>query len=250
MADDHGALEYEQINESIRFLADVRFKLIALFPATGAIAAFAFGLLGFDTARDAPASVDMLPFILAAGVLGFVISLGVTLYDQRNSEIYNALLHRAKHLEGAWNQPHTPGALNDRNGGGQFRERPRPLRRLLLQAKHDVALALIYGSILGAWWFPIFYAAIGLLQGARSGSTVVPPGASAMALVLSAALAVVFITALLMLDAQDRSAYGRANRRDNVNEPSVPLVRNGSRDIERPVPSAGSDQNEKREETA
>jgi len=33
-------LEYEQINENIRFLADVRFKLLALVPALGGVAVF------------------------------------------------------------------------------------------------------------------------------------------------------------------------------------------------------------------
>ena len=38
--DSGQTLEYEQINENIRFLAEVRFKLLALVPALGGVAVF------------------------------------------------------------------------------------------------------------------------------------------------------------------------------------------------------------------
>src|SRR5712691_4946195 len=37
--------------------------------------------------------------MIAVGLMGFFLVLGIVLYDLRNSELYNALVHRAKVLE-------------------------------------------------------------------------------------------------------------------------------------------------------
>jgi hypothetical protein len=37
--------------------------------------------------------------VVLVSVFGFLATLGITLYDQRNSELYNALIHRAKYVE-------------------------------------------------------------------------------------------------------------------------------------------------------
>jgi hypothetical protein len=137
--------EYEQVNENFRMLADIRFKLLALVPALGGAAAFV--LSGFALSTEATAPPHSLVFLIAA--LGFLATLGITIYDQRNSELYNALGGRAKDLE----------ILLDLPGEGQFRQRPDRDRYFfgLFPMGHDIGLSVIYGPVLGAWAFPIVY---------------------------------------------------------------------------------------------
>src|SRR5438046_2284643 len=92
-------LEYEQINENFRFLADVRFKLLALVPILGGAAIYALGRVGLEAGKAPASSTPELLVVVFVSLLGFLATLGITLYDQRNSELYNALIHRAKHLE-------------------------------------------------------------------------------------------------------------------------------------------------------
>lgn len=47
-------LEYEQTNENIRMLTDVRFKLLAFLPTLGGVAAFALSYLGFTLSENLP----------------------------------------------------------------------------------------------------------------------------------------------------------------------------------------------------
>ncbi len=47
-------LEYEQTNENIRMLTDVRFKLLAFLPTLGGVAAFALSYLGFTLSENIP----------------------------------------------------------------------------------------------------------------------------------------------------------------------------------------------------
>ena len=152
-------LEYSQINDNIRALADIRFKLLSLIPALGGAGIFVLSRTGLET-YGKPGSADTdLVVVLFVGIIGFVATLGIILYDQRNSELYNALIHRARHLELAFKVPGSPGGLKAVSSGGQFRERPQKRRRLFLTAGHDLALALIYGPLLGAWLFPVTYTA-------------------------------------------------------------------------------------------
>jgi hypothetical protein len=82
--------------------------------------------------------------------MGFFATLGITFYDQRNTELYNALIGRAKYLE-----------KRLKMFGGQFQIRPPRNRRLLfIMMGHDTGLALIYGTVLGAWFFPIVYSGL------------------------------------------------------------------------------------------
>jgi hypothetical protein len=140
--------EYAEVNNNFRMLADIRFKLLALVPALGGAANFV--LSGFALAQGAPSPPYSLVFII--GVMGFLTTLGITLYDQRNSELYNGLISRAKYLEEILALPQT----------GQFRERPRRGRRLfgLLPMGHDIGLSMIYGPVLGAWAFPVTLAVL------------------------------------------------------------------------------------------
>src|SRR5688572_16163035 len=66
-------LDYEQTNELHRWLADIRFKLLALVPV----------ISGTAVAFLAEAQQKISPVTgFALGILGFVITLGIVLYDQ------------------------------------------------------------------------------------------------------------------------------------------------------------------------
>jgi hypothetical protein len=209
-------LEYEQVNENFRFLADVRFKLLALVPILGGAAVYALGRVGLDAGKAPASSNPELLAVLLVSLLAFLATLGITLYDQRNSELYNALIHRAKYLEKDFGVPSTPGGLRVEPYGGQFSERPRKSRRLICLAGHDLALALIYGPLLGAWFFPILYSALRLVQSANECAQLGSVGVAAIA-------ALGFTSRLVVLDKREMHLYHRAAERDDLKKDvSVP----------------------------
>ena len=147
--------EYEQINNNFRMLAEIRFKLLALVPTVGGAAIY---LLTKITVGASGPAVGNPPTMLPPGagsdyatvgflsVLGFLATLGITFYDQRNSELYGLLVTRGGELEEMLNPP-----MNNFKGR-------RPAGRHLLgfmRMKHDTGLALIYAPVLGAWFFPL-----------------------------------------------------------------------------------------------
>jgi hypothetical protein len=145
--------EYEQVNENFRMLADIRFKLLALIPPLGGVAIFLLSQAAISKQEGAPVQTNpsdyALVFLLAW--MGFLATLGLTFYDQRNTELYNALISRARLLE-----------RQLKLYGGQFQARPPRSRRLFffILMGHDTGLALIYGTVLGAWFFPIVYSGL------------------------------------------------------------------------------------------
>ncbi len=195
--------EYQEINGNIRMLAEIRFKLLSLLPVLGGAAVILLSDSGIKAGGPAPN--PYFGVIACGGVLGLIVTLGVTLYDLRNSELYNELVHRAKFIEELLDAPSTYGALNQHYPGGQFRERPPPGRRLFgLLAKHDRALAVIYGPVLGSWFFPITYTAFRLIGTAHG-------AAAFVALVAAIVAVVVFTWKLVKLDSpRARSADDRA----------------------------------------
>ena len=80
--------DYEQTLETYRQLTDIRFKLLAFVPA----------LSGAAIALLTRSEIDGLEGVGLAG-LGFVVTLGIALYDQRNTVFYNGAIGRAKFLE-------------------------------------------------------------------------------------------------------------------------------------------------------
>ena len=131
--------EYEQINNNFRMLAETRFKLLALVPTLTGAAVY---LLSKMTAGKQGADYAMVGFL---SVLGFLATLGITFYDQRNSELYNLPVTRGGELERLFDPPMK-----------NFAGRCPPGRYLLglARMKHDTGLALIYAPVLGAWFFP------------------------------------------------------------------------------------------------
>ncbi|MCI5159640.1 MAG: hypothetical protein D3906_14660 [Candidatus Electrothrix sp. AUS1_2] len=129
---------YGQICNSYRQLADIRFKLLAFVPTISG-AAIAIITQDLSVFQASP-----LPGLMVA-VLGFTVTLGIVFYDQRNTQLYDALVNRGRRLE------------KELGIRGPFLQRqPRTLKLFgLIKVWHDRGLALTYGSLLGAWTFPI-----------------------------------------------------------------------------------------------
>jgi hypothetical protein len=124
-ADDRLRLDYEQTTQLLRTLTDIRFKLIAFVPT------FAGASVGFF-GRPRPA-VELL----AIGVLGLVATLGIFLYELRNSQLYATAARHAKDLE-----------RQLQLSGGGF-------------DAHDRGLSLVYGAALAGWSYIVSW---GLLR--------------------------------------------------------------------------------------
>lgn len=133
-------VDYEQALETYRQLADIRFKLLAFVPA----------LSGAAVTLITKANIDRWEKGALAG-LGFFVTLGIVLYDQRNSQFYNGAITRAQRLEEKLEL--------DRFGGDKHRglfgsRKDHPTRHVLgLPVGHDLGLALVYSPVLGAWVF-------------------------------------------------------------------------------------------------
>jgi hypothetical protein len=157
---DQLADDYARTVEVFALLADIRFKLLAFVPSiVGATIAL--------VSRESDQRV-----ILAVALLGFVATLGILLYELRNSELYNAASHRASVIEGElgliravptrtrhWLEGRAKKSESWPKQGGIFSERPyvpkagEPGFRLfgVMTVKHDRALALVYGAAMGGW---------------------------------------------------------------------------------------------------
>jgi hypothetical protein len=142
---DRIKVDYEQTLATYRMLADIRFKLLAFVPT---ISGAAITFLSSKTAQAEPQTT------LVISMLGFLVTLGIAFYDQRNSEIHDQIVSRAGFLERVLQFPVFDGRE------GHMRQRPKRSRYLfnIYEIWHDRALAMIYGTVLGAWLFPFCYA--------------------------------------------------------------------------------------------
>lgn len=209
-AEEHNNLdlEYEQTNNNFRTLSEIRFKLLSFLPTLGGVAIFALSFLGLapDNTTFIP-TINHLWIVAGVSILGFIATLGIVFYDQRNSELYNALIHRAKYLESLFRSYNSPGSRRKGAFGGQFLERPRRGKPLFMLFKmgHDSGLALIYGSVLGAWFFPASLAFFRLISiNEKAGLQ----AASAIALFC----AILFILQLIWLDKIDGKKWNEAGK--------------------------------------
>jgi hypothetical protein len=200
-------LEYCEVNDNIRTLADVRFKLLALVPAVGGVASFLLTRVGEPSLKTTPSDYAM---VIVFGVFGFLVTLGVVFYDQRNSKLYNALIKRAKELEDE----------NHLRLKGQWTKRPsRDLKlfheyrlfRVIIMG-HDSGLALIYGPVLGIWFFPTVFSALRLLGRSIESSF-------RIALYVAAIAVLVFIVELLRLDETWAKIWTKIRSRGKGEEP-------------------------------
>jgi hypothetical protein len=144
-------IEYKEVHAYWRLLTDIRFKLLAFVPT----------LVGLGVALISQIPGPLEAF--AIGLLGFIVTLGITFYDQRNSQLYNAAIARAKDLESDMKFI-SPG---EKEFGGIFYLRPdyqkRPRKFFGITMWHDRALAMVYASALGAWLFIIINSILQLI---------------------------------------------------------------------------------------
>jgi len=133
-------LDYEQTLETYRQLADLRFRLLAFVPTLSGVA------VALLTNADLHGSEK----VALAGV-GFFVTLGIVLYDQRNTQFYNGAITRAQYLEAELNLDR----FDTDEHRGLFGSRKDHTRRRLfaLPIGHDLGLAFIYSTVLGAWVF-------------------------------------------------------------------------------------------------
>jgi hypothetical protein len=135
-------LDYEQALQTYRQLADIRFKLLAFVPT---ISGAAIALL-------TQTKMERWEKVVLAGV-GFLVTLGVVLYDQRNTQFHNGAIGRARHLEEELGFV----AFEKDKHVGLFGSRWDHQRQYLfgLPVGHDLGLALIYSPVLGAWLYAV-----------------------------------------------------------------------------------------------
>lgn len=129
---------YEQTCSTWRMLVDVRFKLFAFVPTASLLSlATIFG--GGDATTLLSPSLRLL-----FAVLGLVVTIGLLIYELRNSQLHDDLISRARKIE-------------DELGIDTAVFRGRLLARGLLT--HDYATWLIYGAAVIAWGAAIWAAA-------------------------------------------------------------------------------------------
>ncbi len=151
-ADDRLRVDYDQTNQLLRALTDVRFKLLAFVPTvSGAAVAF----LG----SPRPAAE-----LLGIGLLGLVATLGVFVYELRNSQLLDALVHRAGQLERLLG---LSSVLGSHGPGGLFSERPPHSVRFagfLPRVGHDRGLSLVYAAAIAGWTYLVAWGGLGALE--------------------------------------------------------------------------------------
>ncbi len=142
-------MDYQHTIEQFKMLADIRFKLLAFVPTLAGAA------IAFFTKTGAPETA------LAVGILGFIMTIGITFYDIRNTQFYDAAAHRAKWLEALLE---LPVCTQGKTIGGLFNERPGHKLKFfgLFEVWHDRGLSLAYGAALGGWTFIIANSSLSL----------------------------------------------------------------------------------------
>lgn len=133
-------LDYDQTTDLLRLLTDVRFRLLAFVPTISGAGVALLSRGGSSAER------------IAVGALGLCATLGIVLYELRNTQVYDYALHRAKELEARLGVASVfrPGSV-----GGLFSERPGRTVKVfgLAVAGHDRGLALVYGAAVGGWTY-------------------------------------------------------------------------------------------------
>ena len=150
-ADNGLRLDYEQTTQLLRTLVDVRFKLLAFVPT---VAAAAVGLVG----RPRPAAE-----LLGVGMLGLLATLGIFVYELRNTQLQDALVNRAVELERLLGLRSVLGASGP---GGLFAELPSRTGRLLgvFPISQDGGLALVYSAALAGWTYLAAWGALAAVE--------------------------------------------------------------------------------------
>jgi len=176
--DERIRLDYDQTTDLLRTLTDVRFKLLAFVPTISGAAVAVVGRSG--SAAE----------LTAVGALGLVATLGVLLYEVRNTQVYDYALRRAKELEARLG---LVSIYRTAAQGGLFTERPGRAVRLfgIAPTGHDRGLALVYGAALAGWSYLVGWGGLRALGVGNAKET----GAA-----IGVALGLVVIVELLRID--------------------------------------------------
>ena len=158
-ADDRLQLDYDQTQQLLRTLTDIRFKLLAFVPT---IAGASVGFFG----RARPAAE-----LMAIGLVGLVATLGILIYELRNSQTYAEAVQRARMLEQRL-ELGSGGLLSEpRAGTGQLFG--------FLPIGRELGLALVYGAALAGWTYLVAWGGLEALD---------VPGARGIGVVIGAAV--------------------------------------------------------------
>ncbi|MCB0576201.1 MAG: hypothetical protein KDC61_16720 [Saprospiraceae bacterium] len=142
-------IDYENTLKYIFHLSDIRFKLLGLVPFATGIA------FSFSEEKGIPVN----SFVI--GFLGLIVTVGIIFYDQRNTEIYNGLIGRAKDLE---KKMLLECANENEEHGGTFTNRAIRSRKLFgrFSMWHDKGLSLVYSVVLWVWMYIVVASSIKL----------------------------------------------------------------------------------------
>ena len=208
------ALDYQWTNEQIKLLTDIRFRLLTFMPPLVGVGS---AILSVGLGQTALPPMLML----SVAVFGFFATLGVILYDLRNSELYNAHIHRAMLIERSLKMRSHSAFASPGFYAGPHTLRMWASRRLFgFGVNHGSALSLVYAAILAAWVYP---ASRGLLAFAASANDNTN---ALLALLLALVAGYVFYKLLRAVDVPglaeacvyDDANEARAKVRDNYEE--------------------------------
>lgn len=118
---------YTEVCASWRLLTDVRFKLLGFLPVLSG--AGALTLINGDNASVTVRVILSLP--------GLAVTLGLYIYDRRNSELYNDLISRGRKIEEELDVD-----------TGHFRGRPLPATAWI---NHSNGTRLVYSASFAGW---------------------------------------------------------------------------------------------------
>lgn len=146
-AADQLKLDYDQTTDLIRTLTDVRFKLLAFVPT---ISGAAVALLSHGRSSAE---------LLAVGIVGLAATLGIVVYELRNTQVYDYAVLRAQQLEALLG---FVSVFHVKETGGLFSERPGRSVRIfgLAAVGHDRGLSLVYSASLGGWTYLVAWGAL------------------------------------------------------------------------------------------
>jgi len=86
---------------------------------------YLLSVAGLTVGASPPELMDTRHWLAALlSCWAFLATQGVVFYDQRNSELYDSLIRRAKHIECLLKLPRSPTAPSGTECGGQFSEGP------------------------------------------------------------------------------------------------------------------------------
>jgi hypothetical protein len=160
MATDQLRLEYDRATALIDGLTDIRFKLLALVPT---LSGTAVGLL-----RTGESAVTLL----AVGILGLAATIGVLVYELRNTQTRKELRARILELERHLLGRELVGSSEGRKLFG------------VVTPRYQIGVALVYAAALAGWGYLVAWGALAGLDVGHSRDIGVVIGAAWGLLVL------------------------------------------------------------------